>query len=106
MACSSNVSHAMLLGGWSARDGAQPEAGAMQQMIDGHCSDTRLHEHRIVMRDAGKVDVTVWGNISSGVTERLMPLDLLILGALHHEPCHINVGLNARTKGAVLHTII
>ena len=62
----------MLLGGWSARDGAQPEAGAMQQMIDGRCSDTRLHEHRIVMRDTGKVDVTVWGNISSGVTERLM----------------------------------
>ena len=27
------------------------------------------------------------------------PLDVLILGALHHEPCHINVGLNARPKG-------
>jgi len=36
------------------------------------------------------------------------PLDILILGALHHEPCHINVGLNARPKGlrAVLHSII
>jgi len=36
------------------------------------------------------------------------PLDILILGAFHHEPCHINVGLNARPKGmrAVLHTII
>ena len=35
------------------------------------------------------------------------PLDILILGALHHEPCHINVGLNARPKGmrAVLYTI-
>ena len=27
------------------------------------------------------------------------PLDILILGALLHEPCHINVGLNARPKG-------
>jgi len=36
------------------------------------------------------------------------PLDILILGALHHEPCHINVGLNARPEGltAVLHSII
>ena len=35
------------------------------------------------------------------------PLDILILGALHYEPCHINVGFNTRPKGlrAVLHSI-
>jgi len=41
--------------------GRQPEASAMQQMIDGHCSDTRLHERRIVMREASKVVVIEWG---------------------------------------------
>ena len=36
------------------------------------------------------------------------PLDILILGALHHELCHINVGLNTRPEGmtALLHIII
>jgi len=65
--------------------GRQSEASAMQQMIDGHCSDTRLHERRIVMREACMVDVIEWGNDISLEACPLRSSDRLCYQSLLHE---------------------
>ena len=54
-----------------------------------HCLDIGLECHDLGL-GLGLVAVASqndWG-----------PLDILILGALHHEPCHINVGLDSTKR--------